>query len=94
MHNLQEVLQEDCSGENVSETPPLEAKKRRSMRRAINDYCKDCTYDPEFKGGGTWRQQTEACVIKHCHLYEFRPISKPRKVGELPDEELDTEDDE
>jgi hypothetical protein len=30
-----------------------------SMRKAINDKCKDCIYDP-YGGGGNWRQQVQA----------------------------------
>lgn len=56
--------------------------KKRSMRRAINDYCKECTYDDAFKGGGTWRMQTEACTVTKCPLWDFRPVSKPRKLKE------------
>lgn len=92
MHNLQEVLSQDCSAESVSETPPSRPKPRRSMRKAINDYCKDCTYDDQFKGGGTWREQVEACAVTKCPLFEFRPVSKPRKANE-PDI-LDYTDDE
>lgn len=45
-----------------------------SMRKAINEKCKDCIYDP--KAGGTWRMQVEACAIKTCSLWNYRP--KPR----------------
>lgn len=48
---------------------------RPSMRQAINAKCKDCIYDPE-EGGGTWRQQVEACTITDCPLYPVRPTSK------------------
>lgn len=63
--------------EATSSTP-----KKRSMRAAINAYCRECTYDDAFKGGGTWRMQTEACTVTKCPLYDFRPVSKPRKVEE------------
>lgn len=57
---------------------PSTAKKRPSMRKAINDKCKECIYDP-LAGLGNWRQQVEGCTSPDCALYELRPISKPRK---------------
>ena len=50
--------------------------KKRSRKQAIAEYCKECSYDPEDKGAGTWRQQIEACVMSDCPLYEFRPMSR------------------
>ena len=49
-----------------------------SMRKAVNEKCKQCTYDP-LAGLGTWRQQTEGCTVKSCALWEIRPKSKPSK---------------
>ncbi len=56
-----------------------------SLRKAINDKCKDCTYD-ERNGLGTWRQQTELCTVKICPLWEVRPRSakKASNGGEIP----------
>ena len=51
-------------------------KHKRSRRQAIAEYCKECSYDPEDKGAGTWRQQIEACVMSDCPLYEFRPLPR------------------
>lgn len=48
-----------------------------SRQKAINAKCKDCIYDP-LCGGGTWRQQVEACTIKTCALWPYRPKSRPR----------------
>ncbi len=45
-----------------------------SLRKAINDKCKDCIYDPKC-GGGTWRQQVSDCAIKSCPLWPVRPKS-------------------
>ena len=98
MSHLQEVLAETCSVQGTAETPPLEAKKRKSMRRAINEYCRECIWDSLMPGN--WKQQTGACTMTTCPLYEFRPVSKPRKAGvvtegdfleELGDEELEDE---
>jgi hypothetical protein len=43
-----------------------------SLRRAINEKCKECLFDP-ISGTGTWRQQTAACTSKTCPLYNVRP---------------------
>jgi hypothetical protein len=52
-----------------------------SMRAAINAMCKACIYDPHC-GGGTWRQQVEACTSPRCPLYPFRPTArKPTADG-------------
>ena len=48
-----------------------------SLRKSINEKCKQCTYDDQ-SGFGTWRQQTEACTVRSCPLFEVRPISKPK----------------
>jgi hypothetical protein len=49
-----------------------------SLRKAINAKCRECIYDPNG-GGGTWRQQVEACSSPSCPLYVVRPISRPEK---------------
>ncbi len=49
-----------------------------SMRKAINQKCKECSYDPFDKG--TWRQQIESCGCVNCPLYEYRPRSVGKKV--------------
>jgi len=49
-------------------------KKRPSLRKAINDQCKECIYDPH-PGNGNWRQQVTACPSIQCPLYEVRPLS-------------------
>lgn len=42
-----------------------------SLRKAINEKCKDCVYDPTEKGG--WRQQVKQCTCTDCPLYLVRP---------------------
>ena len=49
-----------------------------SLRKAINDHCKWCIYDPK-SGGGNWRQQVEACAITRCALWPHRPKSSGGK---------------
>jgi len=51
-----------------------------SLRKAINNKCKECIYDE--KGGGTWRQQVEACTATKCPLYPVRPVSSGQKEEE------------
>lgn len=48
-----------------------------SPQQAINAKCKDCIYDEH--NGGTWRDQTEACTVKSCPLYDLRPVSAATK---------------
>jgi hypothetical protein len=49
-------------------------EKRLTRQQSINEFCKNCTYDPY--AGGTWRQQTEACTITDCFLWAYRPVSR------------------
>jgi hypothetical protein len=44
-----------------------------SLRKAINQNCKDCVYDEI--AAGTWRQQVTLCSAKSCALYAVRPKS-------------------
>lgn len=60
----------------------VEKKMTISLRKSINEKCKDCTYDP--LGEGNWRQQTMDCRVKLCPLWPVRPISKPRKTLDSP----------
>lgn len=51
----------------------------RSLRKAINEKCRDCSYDRMDKG--TWRQQVEDCRCPDCALYTVRPLPKVSKAG-------------
>jgi hypothetical protein len=42
-----------------------------SLRKVINQNCKDCIYDS--LAAGTWRQQVTLCSVKSCALYDVRP---------------------
>lgn len=44
-----------------------------SLKKCIEQKCKDCTYDP--CAPGSWRSQTESCHVKACALWEVRPIT-------------------
>lgn len=48
-------------------------KNKTSLRQAINDKCKDCTYDPQ--ADGRWREQVAACTVTRCPLWGVRPKS-------------------
>jgi len=58
--------------------------KRISLRKCINDKCKECIYDSYSPG--TWRQQVAECTSPECPLYGVRPFpiekaKKPQKNG-------------
>jgi|TARA_R110000787_G_scaffold257275_2_gene362479 hypothetical protein len=42
------------------------------LRKAIDNKCKECIYDPH-PGNGTWREQVEDCHSPDCPLYNYRP---------------------
>ena len=48
-----------------------------SLRQAINNKCRECIYEP-YPGGGSWRQQVEACTSPKCPLFPVRPLSKAK----------------
>ena len=50
-----------------------------SLRKAINDKCKDCIYDPMDSGAGTWKQQVQACQCQICPLWKVCPLSASKK---------------
>ena len=52
----------------------MTVNKRTSMRKCINDNCKNCIYDPG--AAGTWRQQVTLCTVTSCALYPVRPVTK------------------
>jgi len=52
-----------------------------SLRKAINDKCKECIYDPEDRGN--WRQQVQGCTSPKCPLFAVRPISSVETPPEL-----------
>lgn len=58
-----------------------------SLKQAIADKCKDCTYDK--LDTGTWRDQVERCNVKTCALWPVRPmtvatINIQRKTKSVP----------
>jgi len=83
--HLHDAIEQEDEAEEGGETASRTVKL--SLRGAINDACKDCIYDDQDKGAGNWRQQVEACTVTKCPLYPVRPISKPKKVTELPSQD-------
>ena len=49
------------------------------LRGKINAKCIECIFDPEG-GGGTWREQVEACTAPSCPLFSVRPVSEGLRV--------------
>lgn len=45
-----------------------------SLRKAINEKCRECIYDSNCRGN--WRQQVAACMSPDCALFPYRPQSK------------------
>jgi len=54
----------------------MKTEKRPSLRKAINDKCKECIYDE--RGSGTWRQQVDECTCRICPLWPVRPASETK----------------
>jgi hypothetical protein len=57
---------------------PVVQRTKVSLRKAIDEKCKDCIYDP-LCGGGTWREQIAQCTALDCPLWPVRtgPESGP-----------------
>lgn len=54
-------------------------EKKPSLRKAINEKCKDCIYDN--LAPGNWRQQVEACTcVTSCPLWNVRPKSSKKEA--------------
>ncbi len=53
-----------------------------SLRKRIDEKCKDCIYDPTAPG--TWRQQVFLCSANSCPLWDVR--AKP--ASSIPDSTL------
>jgi len=61
----------------------MTVKKPRSLRKCIDENCRNCIYDEQAKG--TWRQQVTLCTVESCAMYPVRPITK----ATIPDNVLD-----
>lgn len=53
-----------------------------SLRKAINDKCKSCIFDP--LAAGNWKQQAHLCSCYDCPLWPVRP----RSSAKLPESVL------
>ena len=49
-------------------------EKKISLRKAINENCKNCIYDNQ--AAGTWLQQVTLCLVTSCSIYPVRPVTK------------------
>lgn len=58
-----------------------------SLRKAINEKCKDCIHDP--KAPGSWLKQVGMCIATPCPLHPYRPGRDYGKdkgnKGEIPE---------
>jgi|GEM_PF-950831 len=59
--------------DNANSNKPHKNSKG-SLRKAINDKCRDCIYDD--LAAGTWLQQVSLCNCPKCPLYDVRPKTK------------------
>lgn len=78
---LPEISDIEISEPEDSEAEEQDQKEKvagPSLRKAINDMCKCCTYDPYARG--TWRYQVDMCPTKSCPLHLVRPRSKYQNV--------------
>lgn len=57
-------------------------KAKRGYAGKVAAKCIECIYDPN-SGNGSWRQQTHACAIATCALWDVRPKSE----GSLAEQE-------
>lgn len=53
----------------------------KSRKKAINDYCRSCSFDPSQNG--SFQEQITICPVLSCELWPLRPMTKPRD-RELP----------
>ncbi len=49
-------------------------KKSRSLRKCIDENCRNCIYDKQ--AAGTWLQQVTLCSVTSCSIYPVRPVTK------------------
>jgi hypothetical protein len=52
-----------------------------SLRKAINNKCRECLYDPKG-GNGTWLNQVADCTSFSCALHSVRPTPRDRLNNE------------
>jgi hypothetical protein len=54
-----------------------------SLKKCIENKCKDCTYDS--CAPGSWRFQVEECRVRSCPLWEVRPITMETMLARRKD---------
>lgn len=79
-HNLRarahEVLLGHPSGQPGIPSDSSSKNYPVTRKKAIDEYCRDCTYDRKAAGG--WREQVAACPATNCLLWRVRPIQDIR----------------
>ena len=59
-----------------------------SLKKCIEDKCRDCSYDPQQPG--SWRSQVQSCTVTSCALWTVRPITMElmltRRKGKVTDD--------
>jgi hypothetical protein len=51
-----------------------------SLRKAIDNKCRDCIYDELERGA--WREQVARCTIRECPLWPVRPKSTSARLAQ------------
>lgn len=59
-------------GNNLRDNSFMSPSPPTSRKKAIEEKCKECIYDPQ-SGNGTWRQQVGNCSTNNCPLFNVRP---------------------
>lgn len=49
-------------------------RERTSLRKAVDENCRSCTYDSSAPG--SWLQQVTLCSVTSCALHPVRPTTK------------------
>ena len=68
----------ESSTRRTSTKKKVKPKKPPSLRKAIDNYCTWCIFDP--KDEGSRLIQIHNCKNTECPLYLVRPLSKSTKV--------------
>lgn len=77
-NSVKDVEPKAKSGSSTRRTSKVKPKKIPSLRKAINDYCTWCIFDP--KDTGSRLIQIHNCKNSECPLYLVRPKSTSTKV--------------
>jgi hypothetical protein len=76
--DVEQTVKAESSTRRTSTRKKVKVKKTPSLRKAINDYCTWCIFDP--KDSGSRLIQIHNCKNDECPLYLVRPKSTSTKV--------------